>query len=308
MVKDLYVAPATKRQIWKAMQVIEEVRRAKGTYPKRIFVEMARGEEKKEAKVSRKKMLRSYLKGELELLAELNEKTDDELRMDKLYFYFMQLGRCAYTGDRIDIEDLLYNNDLYDIDHIYPRSLTADDSLDNRVLVRKTENKEKDDHYPISLEVQNRKMKISMFSNILMKPEGDMTRFVRQVKSVVETEYWEDFINEQIEIAEQVAEVIPENVVNSKTINENVRKNKELKNRLSHSMEKAVTKAKRTETRNRPGLMLEKSILLIDSIDCRIVERFEKEELLLLQNKLDELKQKLMLKLLWNRHLNIKIL
>lgn len=156
MVEDLYVAPAIKRQIWKAMQVVEEVRHAKGADPKRIFVEMARGSQKKEIKVSRRKNLLTYLKGEKELLDELKEKTDDELRKDKLYLYFMQLGKCAYTGDRIDIDDLLYNNDLYDIDHIYPRSLTADDSLDNRVLVRKGENKDKDDVFPISPVVQKR--------------------------------------------------------------------------------------------------------------------------------------------------------
>lgn len=137
------------------------------------------------------------------------------------------------------------------------------------------------------------KMKISMFSNILMKPEGDITRFVRQVKSVVETEYLDDFIEEQIEIAEQIAEEIPEKVTDSKAINEGVRKNEQLKNQLSHSMEKVVTKVKRTETRNRPALMVEKSIISLDSIDLKIIERLEQDELIVLQDKVEELKAKI---------------
>lgn len=137
------------------------------------------------------------------------------------------------------------------------------------------------------------KMKISMFSNILMKPEGDITRFVRQVKSVVETDYLDDFIEEQIEIAEQIAEEIPENVTDSKAINEGVRRNEQLKSRLSHSMEKVVTKVKRTETRNRPALMVEKSIISLDSIDLKIIERLERDELIVLQDKVEELKAKI---------------
>ena len=30
----------------------------------------------------------------------------------------------------------LWNNQKYDIDHIYPQSKTMDDSIDNRVLVK----------------------------------------------------------------------------------------------------------------------------------------------------------------------------
>lgn len=44
-----------------------------------------------------------------------------------------------YTGENIDLGDL-FNKNLYDIDHIYPQSKIKDDSLDNRVLVKKTTN------------------------------------------------------------------------------------------------------------------------------------------------------------------------
>ena len=97
------------------------------------------------------------------------------------------------------------------------------------------------------------------------------------------------FIEEQIEIAEQVAEAIPEKVTDSRTINEGVRKNEQLKTQLSHSMEKVVTKVKRTETRNRPALMLDKSLLAMDSIDLKIVEKLDEQELRVIQDKVDQL-------------------
>ena len=54
-----------------------------------------------------------------------------------------------YTGERIKF-DSLFDNNLYDIDHIYPRSKVKDDSLTNRVLVKKRDNAEKDNIYPLS--------------------------------------------------------------------------------------------------------------------------------------------------------------
>lgn len=138
------------------------------------------------------------------------------------------------------------------------------------------------------------KMKISVFSNMLVKPENDMTRFVRQIKSVVETEFLDDFIEEQIDLAEQVAEIIPEQVTDAKTIQKNVRQNEQMKEKLSHSMDKIVTKVKRTETRNKPAMMLDKSILSIESIDVHILEKLEKEELDVIRDKIEVLKAHLM--------------
>ena len=58
-----------------------------------------------------------------------------------------------YSGDVIPLEDL-WDNTKYDIDHIYPQSKTMDDSLDNRVLVKKEYNAKKLDIYPLSVEIQ----------------------------------------------------------------------------------------------------------------------------------------------------------
>ena len=60
---------------------------------------------------------------------------------DKLYLWLTQLGRCMYSGDRIDITDL----SNCEIDHIVPRSAKAiaDDSMENKALVLKKKNQAK---------------------------------------------------------------------------------------------------------------------------------------------------------------------
>ena len=98
------------------------------------------------------------------------------------------------------------------------------------------------------------KMKVSIFNNLLMKPENDMTRFVRQVKSVADTEFLDDFIEEQMQLVEEVKEKLPEFVTSAKEVHNMVRQDDVVKDKLSQSMEKAVTKVKRVETRNKPRM------------------------------------------------------
>ena len=118
---------------------------------------MARGEEKKERKKSRKAQLlelyQSCKKEYADLYAQLEGTEEDRLRSDKLYLYYTQMGRCMYTGEHIDLNSLLSGN-VYDIDHIFPRSKVKDDSLNNRVLVKKVDNAKKTDVYPLDRETQ----------------------------------------------------------------------------------------------------------------------------------------------------------
>ncbi len=153
IVEPLYCSPAVKRGIWRALVVVAEIEKITGRPPKQIFVEMAREEGEKKRTVSRKNALLELYKkcGEdgKEWQEALLKRSDGDLRRTSLYLYYTQMGRCMYSGERIELSDL-YNDNLYDIDHIYPRSKTKDDSVDNKVLVKKTlNNRVKSDRYPL---------------------------------------------------------------------------------------------------------------------------------------------------------------
>lgn len=53
----------------------------------------------------------------------------------KIRLWYQQDGRCIYTGKVISIEDLTNNPNMFEIDHIIPKSISLDDSLNNKVLV-----------------------------------------------------------------------------------------------------------------------------------------------------------------------------
>lgn len=169
MVDELYLSPSVKRMLWQSLRVVDEIKRIIGKDPKKIFIEMARAKEAKNSrKESRKnKLLEFYKFGKKSFINEigeerynylLNEITNEEesrFRWDNLYLYYTQLGRCMYSLEPIDLADLKSNN-IYDQDHIYPKSKIYDDSLENRVLVKKNLNHEKGNQYPIPEKVLNK--------------------------------------------------------------------------------------------------------------------------------------------------------
>lgn len=159
-VEQLYVSPKVKRPIYQSMLIVEELVKIAGKEPKKIFIEMTRGGgEKGDRKDSRKsRLLKSYeaiKKDNRELYESLAKTDEQEFRRDALYLYYTQRGKCMYSGESINIEDI-FNKNIYDIDHIYPQSKIKDDSLDNRVLVKKVINSDKSNEYPIAKEIRDR--------------------------------------------------------------------------------------------------------------------------------------------------------
>ncbi|WP_300275942.1 type II CRISPR RNA-guided endonuclease Cas9 [Peptacetobacter sp.] len=168
LVEDLYVSPSVKRSIWQTVKVVKEIQEVMGCEPKRIFIEMPRGDKEKKRVSSRKKNLEecyknckqeehAYLKEFIDdgMIEKLSNIEESRLRSKKLYLYYTQMGRDMYTGERIELSELFTTK--YDIDHIYPRSKTKDDSINkNLVLVRKDVNSRKSDEYPLSNTIQKK--------------------------------------------------------------------------------------------------------------------------------------------------------
>ncbi len=206
LVKDLYVSPAVKRSIWQTLLLTREVSKIMGRDPARIFVEMARGgsaEQKGKRTESRKDrllMLYKNCKDDVRgLAADLEARPEDMLRSDKLYLYYTQMGRCMYSGEKINLEDLLHDGDgkdrLYDIDHIYPQSKVKDDSLDNRVLVKSKLNREKGDVYP----VPSRMHQSELWKQLLSKDFISKEKYSRLMRRTELTdEELAGFINRQL--------------------------------------------------------------------------------------------------------------
>jgi hypothetical protein len=125
-----------------------------------------------------------------------------------------------------------------------------------------------------------------------MQTSTDMGRFVRNIKTIIGTDFQDDFIEEQKLLAEKVVDSLPpQGQVNTSVIREVVRANDEAVQELERSMEKALIKVKRTETKNRPIQLAEKATSFLESIDTHILLKMNDSELRRLARQLDKLEQ-----------------
>ena len=66
----------------------------------------------------------------------------------KVKLYREQNGKCLYSGDPIDFQAMIHDDNAYQIDHIVPFSRSNNDGLTNKVLVKTEENQEKANRTP----------------------------------------------------------------------------------------------------------------------------------------------------------------
>ena len=160
--EELYISAPVKRMVWQTILVVKELVKVMGGPPAKIFVEMARdvdGKNDKSRKDSRQKKFADLYKkckdDGRDWSKEIAETPETKFRSKKLYLYYTQKGLCMYTGEPIDLGNL-FNDNLYDIDHIYPRHFVKDDSIEkNLVLVKKQINSHKSDNYPLEAEIRS---------------------------------------------------------------------------------------------------------------------------------------------------------
>ena len=138
-------------------------------------------------------------------------------------------------------------------------------------------------------EDKKEEVKYAVFTNCLLQPEGDMTRFIRQLKSVASSNYLDEFVEKELEIAERVIDNLPEvGEVNKEVINK-LRKDEDTKRELRKTMDIVTNKAKASATRDKPNQILLKAVDSIETIDLNIFQKLTNEQKLEIEEHLSNL-------------------
>ncbi|RIN53686.1 type II CRISPR RNA-guided endonuclease Cas9, partial [Staphylococcus simulans] len=162
--------PALKKGIWNAIKMVREISNLFGA-PEKIIIEFATEDQAKGKRQKSRSELwddlvkKNNLKRNKEfegLFEELKAYPDLDFSNPKLWLYIHQNGKCMYTKKPIDLERLMSdtNNQLYEIDHILPRTFVKDDSINNKVLVIQSANQKK----------SGDKMPLEIFDNHVLVP------------------------------------------------------------------------------------------------------------------------------------------
>ncbi|MFB1050138.1 type II CRISPR RNA-guided endonuclease Cas9 [Paraliobacillus sp. JSM ZJ581] len=143
-IDDLILSPVVKRSFKQTIRVVNAIIKQYGT-PTEIVVELAREKNSKD----KKKFIQNIQKKHRVLNEQVKEKLETmDIDASKGLFQMLRLwhlqdGLCMYSVSPIKLEELVYKPYNYEIDHVIPRSVSFDDSQNNKVLVKKEENQKK---------------------------------------------------------------------------------------------------------------------------------------------------------------------
>lgn len=133
--------------------------------------------------------------------------------------------------------------------------------------------------------------KISIFTNLIMKPNGsELRNFVRGIKKIAGSDFVEDFLEEQKEIAIQIINKLPPvGKVSEKSIRETIGDNEKLNLELTKSAQKFIEKVNVKDIKNKPAELIEKAATSIENIDINILAKLNDTEIGKLEMKLNKL-------------------
>lgn len=220
LVEDLATSPATKRGIYQSLKVIDEIIKIMGDKPKNVMIEMAREDGKKERKDDRKKYLEKiyteakknvdeYSSNLLKVEKELQQR--EKIDSIKLFLYFIQEGKCLYSGKSFNIEDL--KTDDVEVDHILPQSLIKDDSIDNKALVYRDYNQNKKDKLVLPENYRTTNM-IRWWEHLKKVNLISAKKFYRLTRKAYKDEDIQGFINRQLVETRQITKHVA-NIINN---------------------------------------------------------------------------------------------
>lgn len=135
--------------------------------------------------------------------------------------------------------------------------------------------------------------KNNVFTQFIMI-EGDKTRYLRKIQKIASNATMlDEYLNNTNEAMESVAEVICDNTDMSVNVINELRGNEEITNSFVKNTEKYVERIDSETTRNLPLKYVEKAYDSIDTIDKNIISKLTIDQKTDIDEKLDELIQKL---------------
>ncbi|MFD2654666.1 type II CRISPR RNA-guided endonuclease Cas9 [Gracilibacillus thailandensis] len=206
-IDEYILSPVVKRSFKQTVRIINAVIKKYGV-PSEIVVELAREKNSDD----KKKFLNDLNKRNATIIQQVREKLDAmDLSPSKGLFNMLRLwhlqdGLCMYSIEPIPIEDLMNNPQHYEIDHIIPRSVSFDDSQNNKVLVRKEENQQKGNLTPFqyfrsnktSVTYEKFKANVLQLAKSSQKVSRKKKEYLLEERDINKFSVQKDFINRNL--------------------------------------------------------------------------------------------------------------
>ncbi|MEE1332398.1 MAG: type II CRISPR RNA-guided endonuclease Cas9, partial [Gemmiger formicilis] len=147
-------SPVVRRAVAQTIKVVNAIIREQGESPVSIHLELAREMNKNfQQRSELDKAMRDNSAENERLMKELNElfpgRTVTGQDLVKYRLWKEQDGRCAYSIQPLELDKVITVSGYAEVDHIVPYSISFDDRRTNKVLVLKSENRQKGNRLPL---------------------------------------------------------------------------------------------------------------------------------------------------------------
>ncbi len=207
LVDDFILSPVVKRSFIQSIKVINAIVKKYGL-PNDIIIELAREKNSKDAqKMINEMQKRNRQTNErIEEIIRTTGKENAKYLIEKIKLHDMQEGKCLYSLEAIPLEDLLNNPFNYEVDHIIPRSVSFDNSFNNKVLVKQEENSKKGNRTPFQyLSSSDSKISYETFKKHILnlaKGKGRISKkkkeYLLEERDINRFSVQKDFINRNL--------------------------------------------------------------------------------------------------------------
>lgn len=122
-------------------------------------------------------------------------------------------------------------------------------------------------------------LKRSVFNNTMMGSFSDQRKYIRNVKSMMDSGLYTSYIKKQNKIAEKLEEKKAEADIHNKRDLENfVKANEETTEELQIAMDRSLLQSKKAQTKSRPSQIVSKSLSMLMDIDTQIFDKLSDAE------------------------------
>lgn len=126
-------------------------------------------------------------------------------------------------------------------------------------------------------EDEQERVKNLVFANMLVEPQADITRFVRQFKNVLISPYADDFLDEEEEVAEKIVDAINDgNDMTADRIRK-IRSTPAFSDGLKRPMEKANEKLKREKVFTTSTIKISNALADLEDADPVVLSKLSEE-------------------------------
>ena len=189
--------PVVKRAVSQTIKVLNAIVAEFGA-PETVHIELSREmsksyKERKEIEKLQEKNRKENEERLVALLEEIGIKHPTGKDILKYRLWKEQDEHCIYSGRKITISDLRDDN-MLDIDHIIPYSISFDDSISNKVLVFASENRQKGNRLPFQYLGGNKEKwnTLEKFAEDL-KSKGQYRKYFNLLKRELTEEEMQEF-------------------------------------------------------------------------------------------------------------------